>query len=225
MDILWIWLKGLGIGFTIAAPVDPIGLLCMHQTLSQGWWMGLATGLGAATADALYGCVSALGLVIVSQFLVHHQAGIRILGGSFLAYLGIQSFRTPSPALSINTPDNTPDPSDTLESVLKLPFRWKLLWQNYASTFLLTLTNPATILLFISIFSLNDRFYTQSEALALVIGVFCGSSLWWLSLSSCVCLIRQVLSPQLVQRINQGAGGLIFCFGVAIVLQGLLQTL
>jgi len=85
-------LKGLLIGFSIAAPVGPIGVLCIRRTLAEGRLVGLVTGLGAATADAFYGFVAAFGLTFISTFLVSQQVWLRAIGGVFLLYLGIRTF-------------------------------------------------------------------------------------------------------------------------------------
>jgi threonine/homoserine/homoserine lactone efflux protein len=91
IDLLFLF-KGLLIGFSIAAPVGPIGVLCIRRTLAFGRGSGLVSGLGAATADAIYGCVAAFGLTVISHFLIHQQFGFRLVGGGFLLYLGIRTF-------------------------------------------------------------------------------------------------------------------------------------
>ena len=85
-------LKGILIGFSIAAPVGPIGVLCIRRTLAEGRRAGLVSGLGAATADLFYGCVAAFGLTFISQFLINQENGLRLVGGIFLLYLGIKTF-------------------------------------------------------------------------------------------------------------------------------------
>src|SRR5205085_8581760 len=84
--------KGLVLGFAIAAPVGPIGVLCIRRSLAEGQAAGLATGLGAATADALYGCVAAFGLTVISSFLVQQRFWLGLIGGGFLCYLGVRTF-------------------------------------------------------------------------------------------------------------------------------------
>src|SRR5688572_5363702 len=89
---LQLFIKGLIIGFSIAAPVGPIGLLCIRQTLARGRMIGLAIGLGAATADAVYGAVAAFGLTAISDFLVAQKRPLGLIGGLFLCYLGLRTF-------------------------------------------------------------------------------------------------------------------------------------
>src|SRR6476620_5951210 len=86
------FIKGMFIGFAIAAPVGPIGVLCIRRTLASGRLVGFATGWGAATADAAYGCVAAFGLTTVSNFLVGQRFWLGLLGGVFLCYLGVRTF-------------------------------------------------------------------------------------------------------------------------------------
>lgn len=162
-----LFLKGLLIGFSIAAPVGPIGVLCIRRSIAEGRWSGFVSGLGAASADALYGAVAALGLTWLAGFLIDHQVWIRLLGGLFLCYLGIAAFR------STNSPSTeTPRPPDS-SSI-------------FASTFLLTLTNPITILSFTAIFAGLGLSAAPAGYLSggvMVTGVFLGSSLWWMLLS------------------------------------------
>jgi threonine/homoserine/homoserine lactone efflux protein len=229
MNDFWIAFKGVVIGLAIAAPVGPIGVLCMRQTLTYGWRVGMATGLGAASADACYGCVAALGLMVISQMLMDHQLGIRIFGGLFLAYLGGQSVLS-VPASSVpsvlNEAENPEDREHSLSSQnseIENPVPARSLWQSYSTTFVLTLTNPATIVMFLGIFSGQSRLAAADQSMLLVLGVFLGSSLWWLTLTTGVNLVRQRLSGPILRWINQGAGLVILGFGVAIVLQALLQ--
>ena len=86
-----LFLRGLVIGLSIAAPVGPIGVLCIRRTLAQGRGYGLVSGLGAATADAVYGCVAGFGLTLISSFLVDQQMWLRLIGGAFLCYLGVKT--------------------------------------------------------------------------------------------------------------------------------------
>ena len=203
--LLFLWFKGLILGFTIAAPVGPIGLLCMGQTLNHGWRRGMATGLGVASADGVYGCIAAFGLTALSGLLMQYQTALRILGGLFLSYLGVQLWLTRPPG-STEALDPPAPPS---------------LWQAYSLSFGLTLTNPITVLLFLSLFTaldINRSGSSLAQSLTLVLGVICGSSLWWLSLATGLSIIRHRLSAPLLLNINRGAGTGILLFGVGVLL-------
>jgi len=200
MDGLF-FLRGLIFGFSIAAPVGPIGVLVIRRTLAEGWWMGLMTGLGAATADALYGCIAGFGLTLVSSFLIAQAIWLKLLGGLFLCYLGVQTFRA-QPAT---------DPA-TVTTVTTVNSNGLL--GAYLSTVLLTLTNPATILAFTVLFAgLGLASGNYSSASLLVLGVCCGSALWWLTLSSSVNLFRARVNRHL-NWLNRISGLILLIFGI-----------
>ncbi|NPV87277.1 MAG: LysE family transporter [Anaerolineae bacterium] len=191
-------LRGLIIGFSIAAPVGPIGVLCIRRTLAEGRARGLVSGLGAASADALYGCVAAFGLTLISDALVSQQEWLRLAGGVFLCYLGIKTLLT--------KPAQQP-----------LAAAAGGLLGAYASTFFLTLTNPMTILSFAAVFAglgLAGTGGDYGAAGVVVLGVFTGSALWWLLLSGAVSLVRQRFTSAGLQWVNRVAGAVITVFGL-----------
>lgn len=191
-----LWLEGLVVGFSIAAPVGAIGFLCIQQTLSGGMLLGLATGLGAATADTCYGILVALGLSATKALLLRFKIPLSIIGGLFLCYLGIKKFLSKPRMQKINSGS-----SDLLKA--------------FITTFFLTLTNPATILDFMALFTgLTIDTSGISNSLTFVMGVFVGSALWWLLLSFSVGIFRHKISAQILQYINYLAGAVIFGFGV-----------
>ena len=193
---LGILAKGLVIGFSIAAPVGPIGVLCIRRTLSDGRAAGFVSGLGAATADGIYGCIAGFGLTLVSGFLIDQQAWLRLVGGAFLCYLGVKTFLSPVAQEAAEAKGGG-------------------LVGAYASTFFLTLTNPMTILSFVTIFAgLGLAETGASGAGLLVLGVFLGSALWWLTLSGVVGLLRRRVGVGLLRWVNHIAGSVIAGFGV-----------
>jgi threonine/homoserine/homoserine lactone efflux protein len=199
------FLKGMLIGFSIAAPVGPIGILCIRRTLAYGRLSGLLSGLGAATADGFYGLVSAGGLTVISAFLIGHQAWLRLVGGIFLCCLGIKTFLTRPAALIEN------------QAEAKALSRLK----DYSSTLLLTLTNPLTILSFAAVFGgvgLGSTPGDFAPAVSLVGGVFLGSAAWWMLLSGGVSLLRRKISTGLLVWVNRVSGLVIVGFGAAAVL-------
>ncbi len=204
---IWTLLKGMGLGLAIAVPVGPIGLLCIRRSLTQGQLMGLVTGLGAATADGIYGSIAGFGLTAVADVLVDYARILQLLGGAFLCYLGISTLRA--------------NPATEAAQVSS-----RGLWGAYVSTLFLTLTNPATILSFIAIFAglgLVGSGQSWVAALALMVGVFLGSALWWLCLSWGVTLFSQRLTAARLKWLNRLAGAAIFAFGVvamALALRG-----
>jgi len=200
------FLRGLIIGFSIAAPVGPIGVLCIRRTLADGRAIGFASGLGAATADALYGAVAAFGLSLVTNTLVEQRLWLQIVGGIFLLYLGVRTWMA--------VPG---DASGTARSPGGLAAAW-------VSTFALTLTNPTTIISFAAIFAglgLGQRVDGYRAASVMVLGVFLGSAIWWFFLSVGVGLLRSSLTPARLGWVNRGAGAIIAAFGV-VALAGLL---
>ena len=197
--------RGLIIGFSIATPVGPIGVLCIRRTLADGRAIGLVSGLGAATADALYGCVAGFGLTGISAFLVGQQTWLRLIGGLFLLLLGVKTF--------LSRPATEAAPS-----------RGHGLAAAYATTFMLTLTNPMTILAFVAIFAgvgLVRAGGTHLSAATLVAGVFLGSACWWLTLSTGVSLLRERFGLRVMQWVNRASGAVLTGFGV-VALAGLL---
>lgn len=201
--LLTTFLMGIAIGFSIAAPVGPIGILCIRRTIIQGKLFGLLSGLGAATADAVYGCIAGLGLTIISNFLMDQSNWFQLLGGLFLCYLGIRTYLS-SPAKDTNAKID----GSRLGS--------------YISTFFLTITNPLTILSFIAVFSgvgLTESNHDLFSRLIIVLGVFCGSLLWWLILCNVVgLLIKKMKIDRYLLWINRISGVILFTFGgIALV--------
>jgi threonine/homoserine/homoserine lactone efflux protein len=198
-SLISLFLTGTILGFSIAAPVGPIGILCIRRTLAEGRRFGLAAGLGAATADAVYGSIAALGLTFISSFLIDQQDLLRVFGGIFLCFLGVRAFLAKVTHYSATGSRGN-------------------LWSAYGSTFFLTLTNPMTILSFAAIFAgfnMAGKNSGYASAAVLVSGVFVGSSLWWLSLSTGVGLLRSRLSDSLTIGFNRISGSVIFIFGLA----------
>ncbi|KRT77178.1 MAG: putative threonine efflux protein [Armatimonadetes bacterium CSP1-3] len=195
-------IRGLIIGFSIAAPVGPIGLLCIRRTLADGRVAGFVSGLGAATADGFYGAVAAFGLTIISHALIEDRVWLRLVGGAFLCYLGVRTFLA------------KPAPQAAAGEGMQLA-------GAYISTFLLTLTNPLTILSFAAVFAglgLGSAQRDYASAVVLVLGVFAGSALWWLTLSTGVGLLRTRVGPRLLVWVNRISGTIIAAFGVAALL-------
>jgi threonine/homoserine/homoserine lactone efflux protein len=199
--------RGLVIGLAIAAPVGAIGLLCIRRTLADGRLVGFVSGLGAATADAFYGAVAALGLTAVSSAMVAHQNAVRLVGGAFLCYLGART--------ALAAPVMTTGPGSA-----------RGLAAAYGSTLALTLTNPTTILSFAAVFAglgLGATAGDRAAAILMVAGVFLGSALWWLILSGAVGLFRRALTPSRLRWVNRASGAVLAAFGVAALLSAVTR--
>ena len=193
-----IFLRGLLIGFSIAAPVGPIGVLCIRRTLAEGRLAGFLSGMGAASADMFYGAVAAFGLTAVQDLLIGQSIWLRIVGGVFLVYLGVKTFFSKPSAKAAET-------------------RRGGLFGAYLTTFFLTITNPLTILSFIAIFAglqFGETDGNYVSATFMVLGVFLGSAAWWLTLSTGVSLLREKFTPNLLIWVNRLAGLIIFVFGL-----------
>jgi threonine/homoserine/homoserine lactone efflux protein len=199
MDIDFL-IRGLVIGFSIAAPVGPIGVLCIRRTLAEGRASGIVSGLGAACADAVYGCIAGFGLTFIANFLVSQEFWLSLIGGLFLCWLGLRTaFAKPPQAAAV-----------TVRNGIGL-------FQAWASTFFLTLTNPMTILSFTAIFAglgLAGQRASYASAAILVLGVFLGSATWWLLLSGGVSLLRDKFTQHKMLWINRISGLIISGFGL-----------
>ncbi|HLX40637.1 MAG TPA: LysE family transporter [Ktedonobacteraceae bacterium] len=200
-----LFFRGLVIGFSIAAVVGPIGMLCIQRTLHNGFLYGFVTGMGAATADGLYGSVAGFGLTALATFLLAQLTWIRLIGGAFLIYLGIRTMLTRPAEKAANAPAHT-------------------FFGAYFSTLLLTLTNPLTILSFAAIFAgigVGGGTGSLFNALLVVCGVFLGSALWWCLLTGGLSLLRDKFTARWLRWVNRLSGGMILLFGV-VALAGLL---
>lgn len=192
------FLKGLILGFSIAAPVGPIGVLCIRRTLQFGRLSGFFSGLGAAAADCVYGMIAAFGLTMIADFLLAGEFWLRLIGGIFLIYLGVKTgiAKTQGSAHS--------------------EVNHRTLLSDFISTFVLTITNPMTIISFLAVFAGLGLTSSENdgEALALVLGIFTGSTLWWLLLSEGVTFFRRKINSEIMTWINRIAGVIIAGFGI-----------
>ncbi len=199
-SVMGVFLQGAVLGFSIAAPVGPIGVLCIRRTLQNGFRSGLASGMGAASADAVYGTIAAAGLTLAADFLVKQQIWLGLAGGAFLVYLGVQTFRSPAPVMD--------------EEAVKR----NTLIGDYLSTFLLTLSNPITIFSFIALFGgMSTGADFALSAFTLVAGVFSGSALWWLALSGGVGILRGRFNANVMGWVNRVAGVVILGFAMLML--------
>lgn len=183
-------------------PVGPVGILCIRKALADGRLAAFVAGLGAAAADTLYGAIAAFGLTLVSDFLQAHKVWLAIGGGIFLIVLGIRCMRHPP---------HFPPPAESKAGFVR----------DFLSTFLITLTNPGTIIGFMALFaSFSVVVDPETDLLGtgeLIAGVFVGSSLWWFTLSGAASAVRYRFTPQWILWLNRISGGLLVAFGVGVL--------
>ena len=202
---LRILIRGSIMGLSIAAPVGPIGVLCIRRTIANGRLSGLLSGLGAATADLLYGVVAALGLSALSSFLVGNRLWIALAGGAILIWLGGSTLAA-KPAREA------------------APAAHSSLIVDYLTTVGLTLTNPMTILFFVGVIATLPATTSSAlpaDALWLVCGVFTGSAVWWLVLSTAAGFIP--FTPRLRRLINGVSGLVLIGFGIWTPISALIH--
>jgi threonine/homoserine/homoserine lactone efflux protein len=196
--------RGFLIGFSVAAVLGPIGVLCLRRTLERGFLNGFLSGLGAATADASYASMAAFGVSAMATLLVDQRLWLRLIGGAFLLYLSVRTLRRA--------------PAERAARALT----GAGLAAAYGSTLLLTLSNPMTILSFVGIFAGVGVGAVQGNPILIVLGVFGGSATWWLLLASLVARVRERLTPRLFRMVNIASGVLIAAFGVQAIASGVL---
>ncbi len=240
-----IFLRGLLLGLAIAAPVGPIGILCIRRTLAYGRMIGFVTGLGAATADMAYAAISAFGLTAIAVIFTRWSLAIHLIGAILLIYLGLSTFfmQATDPSntdnarlIAVYEDGTTPNPADAQDSSGQMSLSRQSMrsnhqsdpgasalpklgrWGAYGSTVALTLTNPATILSFTVIFAglglLDGNRQNNGAAAAIVLGVFCGSAIWWFLLSGGIALFRARLTSHVIHWINRASGAIFIGFAV-----------
>ncbi|WP_026381096.1 LysE family translocator [Afifella pfennigii] len=188
--------RSLLLGVAVAAPLGPIGALCISRTLDRGFWFGVSGGLGTAIADALFAALAAFGFAAFAAFLGLVDTPLRVVGGLFMLWLGWRNLTSASIVRAASA-----TPSDLMGTV--------------ATTFALTITNPMTILTFAALFAGLGLAADAGFAAAgvVVMGVFLGSLAWWFVLSGGVALAKRKLPSWFARRVSQGAGLVLIAFG------------
>ncbi|CAE6719475.1 MULTISPECIES: LysE family translocator [Paraburkholderia] len=215
MSTASLFVTSAGVGLAIAAPVGPMGMLCIRRTLTGGPRAGLAIGFGIATGDAVYGLIAALGLVGISQFMLAYDRPLHLVAGLFLLYLGVRTLLQKAPADAAN---GNSDGNGKLAQVGRAGAL-----RAYASSLLLTLTNPQTVIMFAALFTtLAPRgAFSSSIALTTVGGVFCGSIAWWCFLVTVVSLARHAIGSKLRVAIDRIVGITLAAFGIVEIRRAL----
>lgn len=206
-ETLELFLKAVVIGFSIAAPVGPIAILCINRILSNGKLSGLASGMGAAAADLMYGALVAFGLTFISDFLTEYEIYMRLVGGLVLIALGIRTFLSKPP---------------TQEAVLTV----QSLFRDFISTLFLTLSNPLTIFAFFAAlagFNVHKIHATIFTPYIVMLGIFTGSMIWWTTLTYFVGFFYKAISSQKMKIINTFSGIVITMFGLGVLVELVLK--
>jgi threonine/homoserine/homoserine lactone efflux protein len=196
-----LFLKGMIVGFLIAVPVGPINVLCVRRTIIHGRLAGIVSGLGSAGADTLFGAIAVLGLAALEGVMFAERFWIALVGAAMLIVLGIRTLLSPPPQ-----PSSAPDPTSLLG--------------DFTSTFVLTLTNPITILSFLGIFGAfgiqSDDMIDQYDGM-LLLGLFLGSTVWWLLLTGVIGVFHGHFNETGLRWANRVAGVLILAFAIAVL--------
>ncbi|MBI1244726.1 MAG: LysE family translocator [Alphaproteobacteria bacterium] len=205
----WIFFKGMIVGLLIAAPVGPINVLVIRRTLVHGRLAGIASGLGAALADTIFGAIAALGVSMLQNFLEQERALLSLVGAAVLVGMGLRLLRRPAPTLSAGS-----DPTS--------------LFADFTSTLFLTLTNPITVLSFMAVFAafgVRPDGQIGEDDILLLAGVASGATAWWLIVVEGVCLFRDRFTTTGLTWANRIAAIVILGFAVAVAGEAALRKL
>jgi len=199
-----LFIKAFIFGIAVAAPIGPMGVLCMRRTLVQGWKSGVATALGIAVCDALYAAIAALGLTKISEFILANKVGFNLVAGMFIGCYGIKIFLS----------KNEPKIANKEISYVSLPYA-------FGSSLMMTLTNPLTILFFVTVFAtLTPQSGFDNLSSAITIGsVFSGSLSWYIGIIASVSFFRDVISDKKRMLIEKITGIFLIIFGILEICQ------
>jgi len=195
------FIRGLAVGFALAAPVGPVAVLCIRRALARGQFQAFIAGLGAAVADMLFGAVAGLGLTVISSFVMNYQVLIGLFGGLLVLVLGISTYRTP---VIVN------------EGTMVV----KSLRRDFIAAFTMAVTNPATLIAAAGVFAAFGPVDITTEPLTglwLVLGVFLGSAVWWLILAAIVTTLRGRFLDKGLPWLNRISGSIIAASGVLVL--------
>lgn len=202
MEVSIYFIKGVFVGFVIAAPVGPVGVMCIHRTICQGKIAGYVSGLGAALADTFFGAIAAFGFGFIAGPLIDHNNWLRFVGGSVLCLIGLRSL------LSRRAPPlATRDRKDLLS--------------DFGSAFLVTLTNPITVISFAAIYAAINIPHLGEQlrwGMALTLGVFAGAAVWWLLLTAVAGAFHGRVAERGIVWINRISGAIILVFGILLLI-------
>lgn len=200
MDLIR-FLQGLAVGIAMSAPMGPVNVLCIRRTLLHGFWPGLAAGLGAATADTLYGVAAAFGVSMVASVLTRYALALQLGGGVVLCVLGLRTLVAPAALRAAGLPARA------------------TAW-GFWSTFLLTLSNPLMLVSLGAIFAavgLGDETITARESTVLCLGIATGATTWWSALVFAVDWLRPRIATRGLRWVNVVSGGLLLAGGIAVL--------
>lgn len=200
-----VFLKGIVIGLLASIPLGPIGVLCIQRTLCKSHKSGFVSGLGAASADTLFATIALFSLTFVLSFIESYMAVIKVLGGILVIIVGMTILlKNPVGQIRKNRAG-----------------KGNNLWSDYLSVLFVTLANPAYILVFVALFAalgINREGIPYANGLLMLIGVLCGTSLWWFILTFCVSLLRRKFRPRHLFWMNRISGSIIVVLGAAAIL-------
>lgn len=200
MDSLTLFLRGIAMGFAVAAPIGPVGILCIRKSLADGRVAAFVAGLGAACADTLFGAVAAFGIGAVMSFVEGQMTALKVVGGVFMLWLGLHTWR--SAAVMVEA----------------APGSKRGMLKDFASTFAVTITNPGTIFGVAGVFAALGPLARPGVGLhtaLLVAGIFTGSALWWLILAWAASAARNRFTPERMRLFNHLSGAMLLVFGAA----------
>jgi threonine/homoserine/homoserine lactone efflux protein len=204
-----IFVKGLIIGFALAAPVGPVAAIVVQRTTNRGLRAGLLSGLGSSSADLFYGTAAAFGASFVTEFFLEHGTWLQRIGGAILVVLGIRLFLSRPPRERVSTGPGTGGS----------PMR------DFLSTFLLTFTNPMTFLAFTAILATMGLGASRHESILtaeLIAGLSAGALLWWWVLAISVHAFRHKFTYSKLVWVNRATG--IFVVGVGVLYLFVLRS-
>jgi threonine/homoserine/homoserine lactone efflux protein len=209
MKLIILLISGAIIGLIVAVPIGPVNLLCIRRTLALGSLNGFMSGLGAAAGDGCFAVVTAFGFTAVVQLINGFAGTLELVGGVLLLIFGVSTYFS-DPLHGRGVERATSRQADA-PSLLRA----------FASTFALTITNPATLFGFAALMAglggISGGKASFRDASLVVAGVVAGSSLWWFTLATVVGLFHARIDAAVMKVINHASGIIVALFGVGVL--------
>lgn len=191
-------LEGMLIGLLFGVPLGAVGAITLQRALNYGFWQGMISGLGSSCVDVIYACAGVFGISLISNIMERYQTGIRIIGAAFIIVIACRIMMKKEADIEVKKDERT----------------------MFASSFLIALTNPTAIFSFLFAFSLFEipASIEIFDGVVLVLGVFCGTMIWWFILSKLAVRLKSRMSALIQRNINRGFAGILILNGFFIII-------